>query len=524
LRTLSTTLLTAQKAVGVTGATADPIWKIVLSRSGQTTRGYDRTRIRQMRDTEEDDNQIGEVLLDNSDGALTSLNFERFQGILYWGYNTGVSRTAWAANTAYVVGDIRVPTTANGYQYRCTIAGTSHATTEPTWGTALGVTQTDGTVTWEMDGNSGDEYSPCAPAKVESQEFHSGMGALLCQLYLIGLPNQMGQDKATSRYTQESGDANTVKTLFTAVTGATLTGYTQYPAITATYDSEDSIIDSFTPADFFSVEINKSRLETAKELLAYTGCKMRAEDDGQIHVLDPVTTGTSYDYEYRFDVATYHTFFSKAIRERFVNPNEEIVKSHPSHSPSYSGSATSATSYALAPKTRTTYRRLASSAQATAIAEALIERNELTSERGSITVPMNAGQEVWDWVKITDSRQNDTRTGNVQYIQRRVKVPEGNEPLTWEMTIRFGRVSELSLLSQYAMTGKDEAAETDRYNRLAQNIGELADYITALARAYDELREAHNNLAAAFNNLQFDELVLRKLTVTEQLIIPTRSG
>jgi len=46
----------------------------------------------------------------------------------------------------------------------------------------------------------------------------------------------------------------------------------------------------------------------------------------------------------------------------------------------------------------------------------------------------------------------------------------------------------------------------------------------ALARAYDELREAHNDLVAAFNNLQFDELVLRKLTVLEQYIGPVRFG
>ena len=514
----------AQKSIGVDGGvTADPIWKLVLSRSGQTTRGYDRERIRQIRETEEDDSQILEVLLDNSDQALIALNFERFQGIFSSGYNTGVARTAWAANTVYAVNDIRVPTTANanGYQYRCSVAGTSHATTEPTWGTALGVTQTDGTVTWEMDGNVGDEYSICAPFKVESQEFLSGMGVLLCQLYCIGKPNQMGQDKAESRYTQISADTNTVKTLITAIAQKTLTPYTNYTSVTATYDSEDSLISTFIPADFFSVETNESRLEKTKELLAYTGCKQRYRDDGQLHILDPVTTGVTYDYEYKFDVSGDHTFFSKAVRERFVNPNKEIVKSHEDHTPQYSGSATSATSFALDVKIRTTLRRLASNAQGTSIAEAMIEQTELASERGSITVPMNAGQEVWDYVKVTDSRQGDTRTGNVQRIQRRIKIPEGREPLTWEMEIRFGRVSELSLLSQYAAGGSQVAASgADRYALLAANIGELSDNLIALARTYDNLRVAHNSLVARFNELIKFGAVMPRLHVTEQLIIP----
>lgn len=55
---------------------------------------------------------------------------------------------AWAANTAYGLDDRKKPTVANGNHYVCTVAGTSHATTEPTWPTTPGATITDGTVTW----------------------------------------------------------------------------------------------------------------------------------------------------------------------------------------------------------------------------------------------------------------------------------------------------------------------------------------------------------------------------------------
>lgn len=53
----------------------------------------------------------------------------------------------WVATTAYTVGQFTVPTTANGYYYKCTTAGTS-ASSQPTWPTTLGTTVTDGSVVW----------------------------------------------------------------------------------------------------------------------------------------------------------------------------------------------------------------------------------------------------------------------------------------------------------------------------------------------------------------------------------------
>ncbi len=50
-----------------------------------------------------------------------------------------------ARNTAYAVGDVVKPTTYASHSYKCTTAGTSHATVEPTWTTTNGATTTDGT-------------------------------------------------------------------------------------------------------------------------------------------------------------------------------------------------------------------------------------------------------------------------------------------------------------------------------------------------------------------------------------------
>ena len=55
--------------------------------------------------------------------------------------------SAWAASTAYSLGDYVHATTFNGFRYECTTAGTSDAA-EPTWPLVEGETVTDGTVVW----------------------------------------------------------------------------------------------------------------------------------------------------------------------------------------------------------------------------------------------------------------------------------------------------------------------------------------------------------------------------------------
>lgn len=57
--------------------------------------------------------------------------------------------TSWAASQAYVVGAfVRAVGAPSALRFECTTAGTSHASTEPTWPTAAGGTVTDGTVVW----------------------------------------------------------------------------------------------------------------------------------------------------------------------------------------------------------------------------------------------------------------------------------------------------------------------------------------------------------------------------------------
>lgn len=75
--------------------------------------------------------------------------------------------TAWAATTAYVVGDIRRATTlqASGLVFRCTTAGTS-GSTEPVWATDIGSTITDGTVTWTAIASAFEDLAAIAPSAI----------------------------------------------------------------------------------------------------------------------------------------------------------------------------------------------------------------------------------------------------------------------------------------------------------------------------------------------------------------------
>ena len=81
---------------------------------------------------------------------------------------------AWAASTAFSVGDIRRATTdqASGLFFRCTTAGTS-ASSEPSWPTDIGSTITDNTCVWTAIASAFEELAKLNPsAIIELFEVH----------------------------------------------------------------------------------------------------------------------------------------------------------------------------------------------------------------------------------------------------------------------------------------------------------------------------------------------------------------
>ena len=76
--------------------------------------------------------------------------------------------TAWAASTAFAVGDVRRATTvqSSGLVFRCTVAGTSGSSEPSPWPIVRGITIEDGTVTWEAVSAVGEELNKLAPSAI----------------------------------------------------------------------------------------------------------------------------------------------------------------------------------------------------------------------------------------------------------------------------------------------------------------------------------------------------------------------
>src|SRR6185436_20007850 len=71
--------------------------------------------------------------------------------------------TAWAATTAYNVGDIVRKVSSNGHLYRCVVAGTSGGS-EPAFPTVSGQTVTDSGVTWAEIGRGVTQIDAADPS------------------------------------------------------------------------------------------------------------------------------------------------------------------------------------------------------------------------------------------------------------------------------------------------------------------------------------------------------------------------
>lgn len=242
----------------------------------------------------------------------------------------------WVADTVYNLGDLVIPTAQDGFIYKATaVAGDqkSHVDTEPTWAnitggygtSSIGGTIVDDQVTWTRQGKELAVFSHV----------------------------QSGR-----RYTP-------------------------------TFDSEDNELDSYNPADAFLINFNDSRLAILQQLMMFTKCQFRFEDDGNPHIFVPhhegpdwkastaynlkdyvrdpaaspannfafecTAAGTShssapvwpttadgavietggvewtaraYDYEYKLGKGN-HSFISASIAEKLTKPNYVKIESHP---------------------------------------------------------------------------------------------------------------------------------------------------------------------------------------------------
>ena len=207
------------------------------------------------------------------------------------------------------------------------------------------------------------------------------------------------------------------------------------------------------------------------------------------------------DYEYDDTrLATNHTFFSKVYRNRLVLPNKITVATSLTAANQYTGNATSSASYTLLPKEDFVTLPITSNAQGTSISEAMIQRLEVDHEKGNGFAPMNCGQEVYDYIKITDSVEGDNRVGNIGYLTRTFDINNRNYP--WTIGFGFGDI----LLAGVAGFGGTNGAEYVTYS-------DLLDIVS-------QLQQTDNALIDWLTSLLNEEATFRKVRVTDQLIIP----
>ncbi len=480
MRTLTSTEKTAQKS-----RSRKPKVKVVLSSAGQDTRTYEENVILSLVHTEEADTQTAQLLVDNSDGALTSLDLYGYKAVISWGFTT----------------------------------------------------------------TNGAEYSDPTELYVVGQQLLSSQGRLQCMFALGGIPNLLEADKASGEFTPDEDDSDTVKTLIRKVAGDTgvtiLSVYNHTTSYDVVFDSEDSLIDSYNPADSFSIHLNDSRLLKIKQLLSFTKCVMRVEDDGKIHILVPTiststawqastsyslndtivpttlndyeyictTAGTSdsseptwptgigdtvadndvvwtVSYDYEFSLAGgEHTFFGKSYRKRLVIPNYIVVSSLESQSTPYTGFAEETASSDFLEIRRHYRYRVASNQECTDIATAILSQFQKNAEKGHASAPIHIGLEVHDFVKVTDSRQNDFRAGNIGFIRRSYR-PRAGANGEYNFEFRFGKLTLAGLLgtvSPAASSGGefDIQALIDLINSLMAQLATLTTIVESLVSFHE---------------------------------------
>lgn len=433
MRDIGATLTAAQKTL-----TGDPVCTLVLTFS-TTTKTYGvatNNRIMNLSHVEQEWSQTAEITVDNADKTLTALTLEGYKGVISYG---------WGANS-----------------------------------------------------------SDAAPLTVIGQKADSMRGILATTFSLAGLFNLWGEQEATEAYTPDEINTDTIKTILDAIASHSMTCYGSYPVHTIVYetiaggyaaDYDDGIINAFTPNDHFSVAKGESRLSAFKKALAYTKCKAIVKNDSgtaTIHVFQHETS--SYDYEYNDAIdPDNHNFFDKSVRTRLVLPNKVWAGNHPDHTDSYSGTATDSASYIALNNqyyTKTVYCRPVDNTQAALIAAAVLLKYQLAAEKGHGFTYMNCGQEVLDYVKITDSRAGDDRSGNIGYIKRTYN-PDAEDPFAMEF--RFGTLEIIGLAGTVP----------PRQTRITVPTGDTGTY-ASLVETVASLIESHNSLVDSFNTLEGD--------------------
>ena len=129
--------------------------------------------------------------------------------------------------------------------------------------------------------------------------------------------------------------------------------------------------------------------------------------------------------------------------------------------------------------------RLASNAEGTSVAEAVVAKLERDAETGSAKVPMNVGAEAFDFVNFVDEREDVKRNGVLREITKTCKsgdVPE------FQMQVRFGLIaSEASLGAFPTETVPIEASPEINFQLIVDQMMQFQEQLNTLWGNHSEL-------------------------------------
>jgi len=412
MRTLNAAQLTAQRA-----ASSEPEFDIVIDADGTPTT-FDETEVKKWVTTERVWGSIAEIWLDNSDGSLEGLDYRGLQVDFKLGFNsTDKSQLApmfvlyneesveegskimrllcidWMTKFSYmkmgiggqqltgtIVGDFPLGTLVEGQ----TSGAKGRISSVASDRTYVTVTQTTGTFVVEEVQDANNSAYKITVATVTDQS--------------IGTP--------LDNY---EGDT-TIAAIITAVLDGTGVAYTQ--------DSTDGIISVYQP--IYGVDeatYNPTILQILQDMMKLTKCGIRIENDGNLHVFDLSSVPSPVDYTYTLG-GTHTVWKDKSVLNMIV-PNRIFAFSYdPVTGERFRGHAEDETMYGLFPVTEFYPCHGVSDDDCDNIAEYVMHRVVWDKQRGGALVPMNIGQELFDYVTIVDSRTSMDMDGYVGGIIR----------------------------------------------------------------------------------------------------------
>ena len=264
--------------------------------------------------------------------------------------------------------------------------------------------------------------------RIVDQQYDSRPGVSTCTLICRGIVDLMKDDRADSEYTaSDTIYPSQLVDLMLANPYSVYKNSLQY-TIDWTKITKATDIDFYQPGNFFKIYLNSTRLTMLRKLLDNSYVFPRGTAAGTIEFIKPVTSGTSYDYEY--ELGGTHTFFQKQKITRTPYPGGITVYGgeydDEAQQYTYSGS------YGSGEKAFYHIPNLQSNSECEKVAQAIMSVFNQERESCVAEVPINCNAKLYDYVKITDIRDGNTAIGNIGHITRIL------EKGRYRMQIKYG--------------------------------------------------------------------------------------